>query len=249
MLNVWRQWCDAKGWACVVVEQAAGVVVAAAAGYYDDGDDQQQQQASSSSSAVVIVDFSTLRLLDARSMAAKARAVVEAATAARELGPFERGDGEVPFDVVATSGSGALLEAAAEAPEVPDFPSSDDQEGDALEKEAAAAAAAAVPGRVPLRRAAEGETSNDATAPPSALPDGHPYATSAIWSIPAQPLFFAVEGDASGAKNLAAELAKALNGGAGGGGGGGGSSSGNGAKKSSSSSSKASRRRVFDDYE
>lgn len=107
---------------------------------------------------------------------------------------------------------------------------------------AAAAVAAAVPGRVPLRAAgADGGAGGAAAgADPSVvdpgLPDGHPYATSAIWAIPAQPLFFAVEeGGASGAKGLAADLVRALNGG------------GSGAGANKKKSAAARQRRVFDD--
>jgi hypothetical protein len=36
------------------------------------------------------------------------------------------------------------------------------------------------------------------------LPDGHPYATAAIWQLPARPLFFEV--DRTAAKQLAKDL-------------------------------------------
>jgi len=269
LLNTWRQWCDAKGWATIVVEQAAGLQqqqqqqqqhdeddddddagaddAASASSSDEDGGDPAGATGSTSApaaaAAVVCVDFATLRRLDARAFADLARRAA-ADAGARELGVFERGDAEVPFDVLGPAGAPVVAEAIA------------GEGAMAMDEEAAAAAAAAataaaVPGRLPLReprapaapaspaggeqRGAAGESA--AAAPPAAaplsaepaLPDDHPYATSAIWSIPAQPLFFAVEEGGQGAKALAAALAKAL------------CSGGGGAK------TKARRKRVFDD--
>ena len=224
LLNTWRQWADAKGWACLVVEQRTGQI------------GQEIEQEDTAGAAVVIVDLSTARQLDARALAAKARAVVvaSASAAARELGPFERGDSEVPFDVVGdVAGGGSEGEEIALG-------------GDEAAALAEAAAVDAALARVPLRNGGdEDDAVASTTEPTTALPDGHPYATSAIWSIPPQPLFFEVQ-QGSEAKALAAELARALNG-VGGSGGGGGA----GGKKAAAAggTTAARRRRVFDDYD
>jgi len=76
--NSFRQWCDAKGLPCVVVEQDPG-------GSNDD---------------VVVVDLAPLRLLQPAA-AREAVAAIAASAGARQLAASERLPDHVPFDILA----------------------------------------------------------------------------------------------------------------------------------------------------
>ena len=74
--NIWRQWCDAKGQPCVVVEQDAS---------------------GGASRDVVVVDLAPLRASDLRWAVAACCSVAQA-VGARRLGVSERPLDAVPFE-------------------------------------------------------------------------------------------------------------------------------------------------------